>query len=394
VSDTLAADRDSEASTHRRGGGRSVSDPAVLFSWGFRLALLLVVLTPPLYLDDSWLRVGTYVMIGAVGAIGLTLLTGQAGQLSLAHPFFMLVGGITYCVVGTEDKPGKFGLGLPSLVALIAAILVASLLGLAFAPVAGRVRGVYLGVATLSLVYVGLYLGQKYTSLSGGTASGRPAPDLNLFGLHTLKNDPDLSVLGQALEREQRVWYLFLLFLGLAYALAQGAVRSRPGRAWRAIRDNESAAAALGVHVPRVRTEVFAISSGYAGLTGVMVVMWYRLMKPDDNEFAGSYSIGVAIAFLAMILIGGLGSVGGAIFGAILVNGLPGALSLWIGGNELFGSGVHAVTPAIFTSFVYGTAIILVVLFEPGGLAALGRRVKAMLCRTQLGSTLLSPKGS
>lgn len=383
--------------TSHRGRGRStgLSDPATLFTWGVRLVIALLVLTPPFYFEPSWLRVGQYVMIGAVGAIGLTLLTGQAGQLSLAHPFFMFVGGTTYCVLGSEEVAGKKGLGLPSLVALIGAIVVAALLGLAFAPVSGRVRGVYLGVATLSLVYVGLYLGQQWTSLSGGTASGRPAPDLNLFGIHILRAEPEITILGQTMEREQRVWYAFALFLLLAYLLAIGAVRSRPGRAWRAVRDSEHAASALGVNVPRVRAEAFAISSAYAGLAGVMTVMWFRLLKPDESEFAGTYSIVVAIAFLAMILIGGLGSVGGAIAGSALVFGLPGILTLTTGGSEMFGtSGPHAITSTIFTSFVYGAAIVLVVLFEPGGLASLGRRIKAMLGRTPLGSTLLSPKGS
>ncbi|WP_019872830.1 branched-chain amino acid ABC transporter permease [Sporichthya polymorpha] len=391
--ETLTADPPAEAATHRgRGGGLDV---ATLFRWGVRLVIAILVLTPPFYFEPSWLRVGQYVMIGAVGAIGLTLLTGQAGQLSLAHPFFMFVGGTTYCVLGSEDAPGKFGVGLPSLVALVGAIAVTAALGMAFAPVSARVKGVYLGVATLSLVYVGLYLGQQWTSLSGGTASGRPSPDLNLFGLHTLRAEPEITLFGTELEREHRVWFLFALILLIAYLLAVGAVRSRPGRAWRAIRDSESAASALGVNVKRVRAEAFAISSAYAGLAGVMTVMWYRLLKPDESEFAGTYSIVVAIAFLAMILIGGLGSVGGAIAGAALVFGLPGALTLMIGGSEMFGtSGAHAITPTIFTAFVYGAAIILVVLFEPGGLAALGRRLKMTFARTQLGSTLLSPKGS
>ena len=394
MSETVTEDPPAEAASHRARSG-PLSDPATMFTWAVRLAMALVLLSAPFYLEASWLRVGQLVMIGAVGAIGLTLLTGQAGQLSLAHPFFMFVGGTAYCVLGSEDLPGKQGLGLPSLVALFGAILVAAALGLAFAPVSGRVRGVYLGVATLSLVYVGLYLGQQWTSLSGGTASGRPAPDLNLFGLHILRSEPEITIFGQAMEREQRVWFAFSLFLLLAYLLAVGAVRSRPGRAWRAVRDSEHAASALGVNVPRVRAEAFAISSAYAGLAGVMTVMWYRLLKPDESEFAGTYSIVVSIAFLAMILIGGLGSVGGAIAGAVLVFGLPDALKLTIGGSGMFGtSGADAITPNIFTSFVYGAAIILVVLFEPGGLAALGRRVKGILARTSLGSTLVSPKGS
>jgi branched-chain amino acid transport system permease protein len=394
VSRTATEEPAAEAVSHRGGHG-ILSDPATLFTWGVRLVILLLVLSAPFYLEASSLRVGQYVMIGAVGAIGLTLLTGQAGQLSLAHPFFMFLGGTTYAVLGSEDSGDKTGFGLPTLVALFGAIVVTALVGLAFAPVSGRVRGVYLGVATLSLVYVGLYLGQQWTSLSGGTASGRPSPDLNFFGIHILSSDPEITILGQEMEREQRVWYAFALFLLLAYLLALGAVRSRPGRAWRAIRDSEHAASALGVNVPRVRAEAFAISSAYAGLAGVMTVMWFRLLKPDESEFAGTYSIVVAIAFLAMILIGGLGSVGGAIAGSVLVFGLPGFLTLTIGGSEMFGtSGTNAITPTIFTAFVYGAAIILVVLFEPGGLAALGRRVKGMLAQTKLGSTLLSPKGS
>ncbi|HEX3830107.1 MAG TPA: branched-chain amino acid ABC transporter permease [Sporichthyaceae bacterium] len=366
-----------------RWSGRLGVDPARLAPWVLRLVGLVVVVMAPVLVGNAWLRVGQYVMIGSVGAIGLTLLTGQAGQLSLATPFFMFVGGITYCVLATPDRPGRFGLGLPSALALLGAVLVPAVLGLAFAPVAGRVRGVYLGVATLSLVYVGLYLGQRWTSISGGTASGRSTPDLNLFGLTFL----------HAESREKRVWYLFCALTALAAVLASGAVRSRPGRAWRAIRDNPAAAAALGVPVPRVRTEAFAVSSGYAGLAGVMTAMWYRLLKPDESEFVGTWSVQVAIGFLAMVLIGGLGSVGGAIAGAALVNGLPGALTLWTGGSQLFGSGPTAVTPMIFTSFVYGAAIILVVLFEPGGLAALARRVLPTLGAAPISSVHRPRKG-
>ncbi|MGQ0465685.1 MAG: branched-chain amino acid ABC transporter permease, partial [Sporichthyaceae bacterium] len=166
--------------------------------WALIGGLLLVLVCAPFFLEPSWLRVGQLVMIGAVGAIGLTLLTGQAGQLSLATPFYMLVGGATYTVLGADDTPSRVGFGLPSVVALVGAVLVSAVLGLAFAPVAGRVRGVYLGVATLSLVYVGLYLGQQWTSISGGTASGRPVPDLNLLGIKFLR----------ASNREERVWWL------------------------------------------------------------------------------------------------------------------------------------------------------------------------------------------
>ncbi len=346
--------------------------------WVLRGVVLALLLAPPLLVDASWLRVGQYVMIGAVGAIGLTLLTGQAGQLSLAHAFFLFAGGTWYCVLAGEDTERLVGFGLPPLVAALGAVAGTALLGLAFAPVAGRVRGIYLGVATLSLVYLGLYLGQELPSLTGGTASGRSPADFELFGFSFVRNDPELSILGIEMGGAERLWYLFAAFTVAAYLLAQGAVRSRPGRSWRAIRDNEAAAAALGIPVRRVRSGVFAVSSGYAGLAGVMTVLWFDLLKPDESEFAGTYSITVSIGFLAMVIIGGLGSVPGAVAGAMLVYGLPKALELSAGSSGLFGdAGAGAFTPSIVTSFVFGAAIIGVVLFEPGGLAAIGRRFSA-----------------
>lgn len=354
------------------GGGRSTAKRA------FVVAELVLLLVLPFLLDASWLRVGQYVMIGAVGAIGLTLLTGQAGQLSLAHAFFLFAGGTWYCVLAGDRDGDLIGLGLPPILAVVGAVAATAAMGLAFAPIAGRVRGIYLGVATLSLVYLGLYLGQSLPSITGGTASGRSPADFQVFGFSFVRNDPELSVFGIAMGGGERLWYLFLAFTTIAYVLAQGAVRSRPGRSWRAIRDNEAAAAAVGVPVRRVRSEVFAVSSGYAGLAGVMTVIWFDLLKPDESEFAGTWSIGVSIGFLAMVIIGGMGSVPGAVCGALLVYGLPKSLELAVGGSGLFGgAGAGAVTPAILTSFVFGAAIIGVVLFEPGGLAAVGRRLTA-----------------
>lgn len=350
------------------------------------VALIVVLLAIPLYITAPWLRVGEYVMIGAVAAIGLTMLSGQTGQLSLGTPFFMLVGGTTYTVLA--GRPSEIstdelvGLGWPPLLALLGAVVVAALAGLAFAPVAGRVKGIYLAVATLSLVYLGLYLGQSLPRLTGGTASGRPPQDLSVLGLSFTSNDPELSLFGVPLRDTERMWYLFMLLTVVAYLLAQGAIRGRPGRSWRAVRDNESAAAAMGVPVPRVRAGVFAISSAYAGLAGVMTVLWFGILKPDESEFAGTWSIVVAISFLAMVIIGGLGSVPGAIFGALLVNGLPQALSLLIPRVDWLGAllaGDGGFTPVVLTAFGYGLAIILVVLFEPGGLAAIGRRLSSVM---------------
>ena len=263
-----------------------------------------------------------------VGGIGLTLLVGQAGQLSLAHPFFLLVGAVSYAVLAGDPRESAdlVGLGLPPLLALLGAVVISGLFGLAFAPVAGRLRGIYLGVASLSLVFLGLWLGQSLESLTGGTSSGRPVPAFDLFGFPFTNTQPAPTILGVAIQKQQRLWYLFLAFAVLAYFLARGAVHSRVGRAWRAVRDNEAAATAMGVSVWRVKAGAFTVSSAYAGLAGVMTALWLDLVKPDENEFTGTYSLTVAIAFLAIVIIGGLGSVPGAVFGAIVVYGAAAAV--------------------------------------------------------------------
>ncbi|WP_245574146.1 branched-chain amino acid ABC transporter permease [Amycolatopsis nigrescens] len=340
------------------------------------LALFVVLLALPLYVDAAWLKAGQYMMVGAVGAIGLTMLVGQAGQLSLAHAFFILAGGTGYAVLaGPTDDPRVLGFGLDPGLAMLGAVLITALLGLAFAPVSGRLRGIYLGVASLSLVFLGLYFGQSADRLTGGTSTGRTPAPFELFGFSFGPGASELEVLGVPMRQAERTWYLFLLLTVLALVVARGAVRGRVGRSWRAVRDNEAAAAVLGVHVARAKAGAFAVSSAYAGLAGVMTVLWFDILKPDESEF-GSYGINVSIAFLAMVIIGGLGSVTGALVGALIVNGLPQVLSLYAGELGWFtGTGDGALTPILISSFVYGAAIILVVLFEPGGLAAIGRRI-------------------
>ena len=130
----------------------------------------------------------------------------------------------------------------------------------------------------------------------------------------------------------------------------------------------------MGVDVRRTKASVFAVSSAYAGLAGVMTVLWFDILKPDESEY-GTYGVNVSIAFLAMVIIGGLGSVTGAVIGALVVNGLPQILTLY---STDLGWFTGSVTPVLVSSFVYGAAIVLVVLFEPGGLAAIGRRIKEL----------------
>jgi branched-chain amino acid transport system permease protein len=382
VSDSAVSEVDALPETAEP--ARPRRDPAKLVRTAAWLALLVVLLALPLYLDAAWLKAGQYMMIGAVGAIGLTLVVGQAGQLSLAHAFFLLAGGTAYTVLsGPTGDDRVIGFGLDPGLSLLGAVAVAALLGLAFAPVAGRLRGIYLGVASLALVFLGLYFGQSAEELTGGTSTGRAPAPFSLFGFPFTNDGPQLELLGVPIRAAERMWYLFLLLTVIAFVIARGAVRGRVGRSWRAVRDNEAAAAVMGVSVLRAKAGAFAVSSAYGGLAGAMTVLWFDILKPDESEF-GTYGINVSIAFLAMVIIGGLGSVPGALVGALIVNGLPQVLALYSADLGWFsGTGDGALTPVLVSSFVYGAAIILVVLFEPGGLAAIGRRITQRRFRRQ-----------
>lgn len=341
--------------------------------------LLLVVL--PLYLPGEWLKVGTWVMTGAVGSMGLMILIGQAGQLSLAHAFFLLVGAVSYSVLsGPVSGTAYLGLGLPPVVGLVGAVLIAALAGAAFAPVSGRLSGIYLGVASLSLVFLGFWLGRSLPSLAGSTSSGRTPTPFSILGLSVDVPRPvsEIVVAGIPIGREEREWYLFALLTVVAYVLAHGAVNGRPGRAWRAVRDNEAAATVLGVSVVRTKAGAFAISSAYAGLAGVMTAWWIGILKPDESEVAGTYSVAVSIAFLAVVVVGGMGSLPGAVLGAAVVFGLPVALPLVTqSGSADIGNGT-AFTPIVITNYVFGALIVLIILFEPSGLAGFGRRLTGL----------------
>ncbi len=345
--------------------------------------LAVVMFLAPIYLPGQYLLVGTWVMTGAVGAMGLTMLIGQAGQLSLAHSFFLLVGGVSYSVFAGDGSDGFVGLHLPTLLALVLAVIVTGLVGAAFAPVSGRLRGIYLGVASLSLVFLGWWLARTLPSLAGTTSSGRYAPDLIVLGFNFGEKNPSLHLLGVAIGQNERQWWLYAVLTAIAYTVARGAIRGRVGRAWRAVRDNEAAATVMGVSVVRQKAVAFAVSSAYAGLAGVMVVWWYDgLLKPDEAVDTGTYSTVVAIAYLAMVVIGGMGSLGGAVLGSAIVFGMPLIIPLLIQGDgqAVAVSGTD-YSPVVITNLVYGALIVIIILFQPGGFAAIGRQLMARLRR-------------
>ncbi len=348
------------------GGGSRILSRAVL---GVGAVLLLIA---PFFLDAFWLRTGFAVFAAVVGAIGLNLLVGNTGQLSLAHAFFLAVGATTYCFVsgepgGTATEIG--GLGLPPLVGMVLGTLLAGVAGLLFSPIAARLRGIYLGVASISLVFIGQHVLNVVTYVTGGF-NGRPAPTFDLFGFAFADEDPPLAVLGIPFRQPERLWYLGLFLAAAALWFAHNLLRSRAGRALQTLRDSEVAAAVMGVDVQAYKAKAFLVSSMYAGLAGVLTALSIGSIAPE------SFALDLSVLYLAMIVLGGLGSVWGAVIGAAFVAALPVVFQRYADVLPLLAQpGEPGVTAAQGARILFGLAIILVVLFEPAGLVGLGRRL-------------------
>lgn len=360
-----------------RGFGRWRPHPGLLA----KAALVALAAVLPFYLSTALLQTGLFAMAAIIGAIGLNMLTGSTGQLSLAHSFFVGVGAYAYSFfAGTSGVFGTnkvSGFGLPPLLALVLAVVVAGFAGLLFSPLSSRLRGIYLGVASISLVFIGQHLMFNVPDVTGGFY-GRAVAPFSLGGFTFTNTNPDLYVLGVPFGQYERLWYLALVLVVASYAFARNVLRGRPGRAMQTVRDSEIAAAVMGVSVRRYKASAFVLSSMYAGLAGVLYALTFTRIVPDAFGFT------LAIDYLAMIVIGGLGSVGGAALGAVFVTALPQLLLQYSAAVPFLDrNGSGGVDAGSFSRYVYGLLIVLIVLFEPGGLAALGRRLDPLRGRSR-----------
>ena len=226
------------------------------------LGLLVVALALPLVLEDFWLQLGLFVMATMVGAVGLTLLVGVAGQLSLGHAAFAAIGAYVYVWATSESTDTLAGAGLPAVVGLVLGVAGAAFVGFVFSPVASRLRGIYLGLATLGLVFIVRHLLLNLDAWTGGF-NGRSVEPFTIGGFSFSNKSPDyLAVAGVQFQGLHRLWYLFLVLTLLASWLAANLRTSRTGRAWANVRDSETAAAAMGIAVARYKASAFVVSSG------------------------------------------------------------------------------------------------------------------------------------
>jgi branched-chain amino acid transport system permease protein len=351
------------------------------------VALYAVALYVPFGVEQrNWLTPLNLAMAAAVGAIGLNILLGFAGQLSLAHPFFVAVGAYGYSYFSSGYDPitksaaetdKLSGMSLHPLLSTVVVLILAAALGALFSPIAGRVKGIYLGIASLGLVFLTDHLLQNVKGVSGGF-NGRRVPVYDV-GFTTIERcrPKECVVNGVPFGQPEKLWYLLLVVVTLSFILARNMMRGRPGRALQALRDGETPASVMGVNLVRYRASAFMVSAMFAAMSGVMYAL------ANGNITPAEFSVDSSVAFLAMVVIGGLGSLGGSIVGALFVRILPDLITRH--GEKIpfvaAPDDPSGLKPLAAARFIYGATIIVLLLFEDGGLAGLMRRMRNALSR-------------
>jgi branched-chain amino acid transport system permease protein len=332
-------------------------DMALLNTPGKRNGVLVIVAIAaaiPFLLADDLLGVLAIGLAASIGAIGLNIVTGYAGQVSLGHAFFLGIGAFTAAMVSGDPEGRTVGFGITFMpVWLLAAGLAAGLAGLIVAPLATRLRGLYLAIVTLGLVFLGEHLFRDFSQITGGFGVGRPGPIPEVFGF---RFDQDGDILGLAVSREQRLYLLMLLFLVIFATLGRNLARSAVGRAFSAVRDRDIAAEVIGVELTKHKLLAFTISSFYAGIAGALVWTVIGFIEPT------SFNLLLSVKYIAMVLIGGVATISGSIMGAVFIESL-GRMSRALAGNLPFIS-------------LYGALIIAFLIFEPRGLFGIWFRIR------------------
>ena len=315
--------------------------------------------------NDEWFTIVNYTVIAAIAALALNVLSGYTGQISLGIAFFMAIGAYSAAFFG-GDMPQSpldpLGLALPFIIWLPAAGIVAALVGALIGPSALRLKGFYLGIVSLSLIFIGQYIFLNMRGITGGP-QGRTFP---VPALGSATFDQQNSYFGLALTSGQQYFLLNVIVLALAAFFVYNVMRSRAGRAFQAVRDNETGAKIMGVNLFEAKMGAFILSSFLAGIAGALYASYSRYIAPDY------WDLTLSIQFVAAIIIGGVASVWGSILGAAFVFGLPLVIDQlnWLP----VASGAGGISSADLNALIYGLLIVAFLLFEPGGLIGLVRR--------------------
>jgi branched-chain amino acid transport system permease protein len=355
----------------------AAAPPALLGSARSRALLVFgVILLALVFLfgGDTWLTILNYTLVAAVGALALNVLSGYTGQVSLGIAFFMGIGAYTTAWLGGDKpvQPGDpVGLALPFYIWLPASGIVAALAGALVGPIALRLKGFYLGIVSLALVFIGQYLFKNLATITGGDP-GRTFPSPSVGSFTFANPDP---IFGVQVTSNQIYFLLLLLVLAISGLFVGNVMRSRAGRAFQAVRDNEVGASIIGVNLFQAKVGAFTLSSFLAGIAGSL----WAAYPPFNHLNWQTWSLVLSIQFVAAIIIGGVASVWGSILGAAFVFGLPQALNQFSLVPQ--GASVGGITPGDLNALIYGALIIVFLLFEPAGIIGVIRRAQALVPR-------------
>jgi branched-chain amino acid transport system permease protein len=329
------------------------------------IGLIVVAFLLSQVLVDETLALLATALVAAIGAIGLNLVTGYAGQVNLGYAFFLAIGAYTGAALSGDPDGRVLGFGVTNiLIWLPAAGLAAMVAGVLVAPLAVRLRGLYLAIVTLGLVFLGQHIFKEWDGLTGGPGVGRPAAVPELFGWRLDQDGP----LG---TREQQLYLLMLVLLVVFALAARNIARSRVGRAFSAVRDRDIAAEVIGVPLTRYKLLAFAISSFYAGCAGALLHTVSGFFDPT------SFDLLLSVQYIAMVLIGGVATISGSIAGALFITLLP-RLTRELPALIPFISADTTVYPNVFQveAVLYGLLIVLFLVFEPRGLFGIWVRIR------------------
>jgi branched-chain amino acid transport system permease protein len=300
----------------------------------------LLALALPFFASPFALDLANQVLLATVGAVALMLLTGYAGQISLGHAGLLAAGAYTTGILVKE-------FGAAWWVTLPAAALVGALLGVIFGLPSLRLRGLYLAVSTLALHFIVIYLGNEYETKRG-------------FSTGVVIDSP---------IADARAWYAVLFAAAaLAVVFALNLLRSKTGRAWHAIRGKEAVAEALGVNIPAYKLLAFVVSATMTSMAGCLFAYYRSFVSAE------AFSLFLTIQYVAMVIIGGMGSILGAVLGAVFVTLFPYAIESLVAAVPTPAAWANSLFAVNYAAF--GLVMILFLLFEPAGLVGIWRRVQ------------------
>lgn len=332
------------------------SDEAIFrttFTKAWFMIFAIAALMAPVFLDDFSIYFLSTLGVAVLGATGLNILLGFTGLISLGHAAFMGVGAYACGILINQCH-------FPFYIAIFGAGALCSIVGVFIGVPALRIKGLYLAIATLAFQFIATYIFLTWDSVTGGVSGITiPSPRIGSWELNSAAN----------------FYYIMICYVALAVWLAKNLFRSKYGRALMAIRDNDVSAEVAGIPVFRYKILSFAISSFYTGMAGALYGIMLRMAAPDQ------FNLDVSIHYLAMVIVGGMGTILGSILGVIFLMFIPELLNWALNISSQFFDDPNTVIVLLspVKMMILGFLIIFFIHVEPTGLAGIWRRMRDYL---------------